>query len=157
MVALLHRLLSRRTGPRFYPFRHSKSYWRAVYRVALESSAGSLFRRGYLSSFYYTFIGVGQLTAALLLLIPRTALLGAILYFPIILNICVLAYATRFEGTRITTLMVLANLYLLCWDYARWKYILPFTSSRDVGTANQKMSRKFPWIFFQGLSQSSPQ
>src|ERR1043165_9687561 len=60
------------------------------------------------TGFYYKFIGVGQLTAALLLLIPRAALLGAILYLPIILNICVLTYATRFEGTRITTLMLLA-------------------------------------------------
>ena len=95
---------------------------------------------------------MSQLTVALLLLIPRTALLGAILYFPIIFNICVLAYATRFEGTRITTLMLLANLYLLGWDYARLKYVLPFASSSgssSVGpTPNQKMSRKFPWIFF---------
>src|SRR5262245_45413172 len=45
MVALLRRLLSRRIGPGVYPFWHSKSYWRAVYRVALESSARPLFRR----------------------------------------------------------------------------------------------------------------
>jgi len=101
------------------------------------------------TGFYYTFIGVSQLTAALLLLIPRTALLGAILYLPVIFNICVLTYATRFEGTRIATLMLLANLYLLCWDYARLKYVLPLASSSDVGTTpNQKMSRKFPWVFF---------
>lgn len=66
------------------------------------------------TGYYYTFIGISQLIIALLLLIPRTALLGALMYFPIILNICILAYAVRFEGTRITTLMVLANLYLLC-------------------------------------------
>src|SRR6476660_1080942 len=34
------------------------------------------------TGFYYRFIGVSQLTAALLLLIPRTALLGALLYLP---------------------------------------------------------------------------
>lgn len=79
---------------------------------------GHFFDALYLTGFYYTFIGVSQLTAALLLLIPRTALLGAIIYFPIILNICVLTYATRFEGTRIATLMLLANVFLLCWDYA---------------------------------------
>src|ERR1041385_3572474 len=112
---------------------------------------GHYFDALYLTGFYYTFIGVSQLTVALLLLIPRTALLGAILYFPIILNICVLAYATRFEGTRITTLMVLADLYLLCWDYARLKYVLPFASSGEVGTTpNQKRSRNFPWLFFGG-------
>ena len=80
----------------------------------------------HLTGYYYTYIGVIQVVAALLLLIPRTALLGAIIYFTIIFNICILAYAVRFEGTRITTLMVLANLYLLCWDYDRLKYILPF-------------------------------
>ena len=110
---------------------------------------GHYFDALYLTGFYYKFIGVSQLTAALLLLIPRTTLLGAILYFPIIFNICVLTYATRFEGTRIATLMVLANLYLLCWDYARLKYVLPFSSSSAVGaTPNQTVSRKFPWGFF---------
>jgi uncharacterized membrane protein YphA (DoxX/SURF4 family) len=110
---------------------------------------GHYFDALYLTGFYYTFIGVSQLTAALLLLIPRTALLGAILYLPIILNICVLTYATRFEGTRIATLMLLANFYLLCWDYARLKYVLPLASSSDIGaTPKQKMSSKFPWVFF---------
>jgi uncharacterized membrane protein YphA (DoxX/SURF4 family) len=113
---------------------------------------GHYFDALYLTGFYYRFIGVSQLTVALLLLIPRMALLGAILYFPIIFNICVLAYATRFEGTRIATLMLLANLYLLCWDYARLKSILPFSSPSDVGaTPHQKMSRKFPWVFFGGV------
>ncbi len=102
-----------------------------------------------LTGFYYTFIGVSQLTVALLLLIPRTTLLGAILYLPMILNICVLTYATRFEGTRIATLMLLANLYLLLWDYAWLKYVLPLESSSDVGnTINQKTSGKFPLVFF---------
>jgi uncharacterized membrane protein YphA (DoxX/SURF4 family) len=84
----------------------------------------------HLTGYYYTFIGIAQLLIALLLLIPGTALLGALMYFPVILNICILAYATRFEGTRITTLMVLANLFLLCWDYDRLKYILPFKQSK---------------------------
>lgn len=109
---------------------------------------GHYFDALHLTGFYYKFIGLGQLTAALLLLIPRTALLGAILYFPIILNICVLTYATRFEGTRIATLMLLANLFLLWWDHPRLKHILPLASSSDVGKApNQTVSREFPWKF----------
>lgn len=99
-----------------------------------------------LTGFYYTFIGVSQLTAALLLLIPRTALLGAVLYFPIILNIFVLTYATRFEGTRIVTFMLLANVYLLCWDSARLKYVLLPGSSGN--TPDQKTSSRFPFVFF---------
>lgn len=102
------------------------------------------------TGYYYTFIGIMQVTTAILLLIPRAAVLGAILYFPIILNICVLAYAVRFEGTRITTLMLLASLYLLLWNYDRIKYILPFKQSKEDSYTVQKktLSHKFPWIFF---------
>src|SRR3954470_10067697 len=64
------------------------------------------------TGYYYTFIGVAQIAAALLLLFPRTVTLGAFLYFPIILNICILTYAVRFDGSLFTApLMVLANLY----------------------------------------------
>jgi uncharacterized membrane protein YphA (DoxX/SURF4 family) len=114
---------------------------------------GHYFDSLYLTGSYYTFIGVGQLLTALLLLIPRTALLGAIMYFPAILNICVLTYATRFEGTRITTLMLLANIYLLCWDYDRIKHILPFKQPK-AGSDSKKtnaLSSKFPFAFFGGV------
>ncbi len=81
----------------------------------------------HLTGYYYTFIGVVQLAAAVMLLIPRTATLGAFLYLPIILNICILTFATRFDGSLFTApLMTLANLYILGWNYEKWKYILPF-------------------------------
>src|SRR5678816_3871591 len=107
---------------------------------------GHYFDALYLTGYYYTFIGVGQLITALLLLVPRTALLGAIFYFPIILNICVLTYAVRFEGTRIATLMLLANLFLLAWDYPRLKTILPF--SRHDRDHHVVETNRFPVFFF---------
>jgi uncharacterized membrane protein YphA (DoxX/SURF4 family) len=107
---------------------------------------GHYFDALFLTRYYYTFIGVGQLTAALLLLIPRTALLGAIVYFPIILNIWVLASATRFNGTRLTTLMLLANLFLLVWDSDRLKHILPLRQS--VEDPVPVRTSKFPIWFF---------
>jgi hypothetical protein len=101
------------------------------------------------TGYYYPFIGVVQVTAAILLLIPRTALLGALIYFPFILNICVLAYASRFEGTRITTLMLLANVFLLCWDYDRLKHILLLKQGNSESpTRNKLTSNKFPFAFF---------
>jgi uncharacterized membrane protein YphA (DoxX/SURF4 family) len=106
---------------------------------------GQYFDALHLTGFYYTFIGVAQLVTALLLLIPRTALLGAILYFPVILNICILTYAVRFEGTRITTFMLLASLYLLVWDYDRLKHVLPFSKQSPAAPIS---SNKFPVIFF---------
>jgi len=111
---------------------------------------GHYFDALYLTGYYYTFIGVGQLIAALLLLIPRTALLGAIFYFPIILNICVLAYAVRFEGTRITTLMLLANLFLLVWHYDRLKFVLPIRRTGEEHHVLEKSGR-FPVWFFGGV------
>ena len=76
------------------------------------------------TGYYYPFVGLMQVTAAFLLLIPWTATLGAIIYFPIILNICVLSLAVRFDGSLFTApLMVLANLYLLCWDYHKLKLV----------------------------------
>lgn len=87
----------------------------------------------YRTGYYYTFVGVMQMIAACLLLIPRTATLGAVIYFPIILNICILSFAVRFEGSLLTSpLMVLANLYLLCWDYDKLKFILPFNKQRTL-------------------------
>ncbi|WP_342644501.1 hypothetical protein [Mucilaginibacter sp. CSA2-8R] len=102
------------------------------------------------TGFYYTFIGVVQMMAALLLLFRRTALLGAILYFPIILNICLLSIAVRFDGSLISSpLMVLANAYLLCWDYDRIKPLLPFRQPKLL--TPQPMSNRFPTLFFAGV------
>ncbi len=115
--------------------------------LASNNPLGHYFDALFLTRYYYTFIGVGQLTAALLLLIPRTALLGAIVYFPIILNIWVLASATRFNGTRLTTLMLLASLFLLVWDYDRLKRVL----SRGEAAEDPHVpvrSSKFPIWFF---------
>ena len=106
------------------------------------------------TGYYYTFIGIAQVAAAILLLIPRTVTLGALLYFPIIVNIWLLSFAVRFEGSFVTSpLMVLANLYLLVWNYDRLKYILPFKtfSSRGIFEKPTKYSNKFPFIFFTGV------
>ena len=93
------------------------------------------------TGYYYTFIGVVQVAAAIMLLIPRTVTLGAFLYFPIILNICVLTYAVRFDGSLFTApLMVLANLYLLGWNYEKWKYILPFNRQADADDVTRRES-----------------
>lgn len=103
------------------------------------------------TGYYYTFIGIAQVAAGILLLIPRTALLGALLYFPIILNICILSLAVRFEGSLLSSpLMVLSNLFLLCWYYDRIKYILPFKQSTITKhtLGEEQISNKFPVKFF---------
>ncbi len=107
------------------------------------------------TGYYYTIIGVMQVLAGVLLLIPRTIILGAFIYFPIILNICILSLAVRFDGSRLTSpLMVLANLYLICWYYPTWKSILPFNqpSRQRLRTKWQQLDPKFPIKFFSGVA-----
>ena len=85
---------------------------------------GHYFNALYATGFYYEFIGWAQVIAAVLLVIPRTSHIGALMFFPVILNIAVLTNAVGFQGTwLITILMFLASLYLVCWDYDRLKAI----------------------------------
>jgi hypothetical protein len=72
-----------------------------------------------------------QLLVGVLLLIPRTAFLGAILYLPIIINIFIIVVSMNFKGTPIIAgLILLANLYLLFWDYKKLKRIVSITLER---------------------------
>ena len=90
-----------------------------------ETAIGHFFDAMHRTGPYYRFIGAGQLLAALLLLVPATATLGALVYFPIILNIFIITVALHFQGTPfVTGLMLLASFYLLCWDYPRFKGVL---------------------------------
>jgi len=121
--------------------------------LSVNNPLGHYFQALYYTEYYYTFIGIAQIAIAILIIIPRTALLGALMYFPIILNICILTYAVRFEGTRAATFMLLANLYLLCWDYDRIKPILPFKQGKgnEHAALKKPMSNKFPFLFFGGV------
>lgn len=90
-----------------------------------SNPVGHYFNALYQTGFYYEFLGWSQLIAAVLLLFPRTAHLGALAFFPIILNIAVLTSSVGFVGTNyITALMTLAATYLVAWDYDRLKPIL---------------------------------
>ncbi|MES2567951.1 MAG: hypothetical protein V4565_13845 [Bacteroidota bacterium] len=111
----------------FLPSGFTKILGERFTTLSVNHPMGNYLEALHRTGFYYTFVGVMQVTAAILLLIPRTATLGALIYFPIILNIWVLSLAVRFEGSWVSApLMVLANLYLLCWDYDKLKFILPF-------------------------------
>jgi hypothetical protein len=95
--------------------------------LAVTHPMGAFLEALHHTGYYYTFIGVVQAIAAVFLLVPRTVTLGAFLYLPVIVNITVLTYAVRFDGSLFTApLMTLANLYILGWNYEKWKFILPF-------------------------------
>jgi uncharacterized membrane protein YphA (DoxX/SURF4 family) len=112
--------------------------------LSIKHPMGSYLEALHHTGYYYTFIGIVQIAAAIMLLIPRTVTLGAFLYFPVILNICILTYAVRFDGSLFTApLMTLANLYLLGWNYEKWKYILPFNhpANDSYTTAPKNLER----------------
>jgi hypothetical protein len=95
------------------------------------------------TGFYYEFIGWAQLIAAILLLFPRTAHLGALMFLPIIANIAVLTTSVGFQGTWIVTIfMTLAAIYLVAWDYDRFK---PILFGKRIEKANF-MKYEFVWL-----------
>mgnify|MGYP001587105537 CR=1 FL=1 len=101
--------------------------------LPLDNPVGFFFESFYQAHGWYRFVGMAQVLAAILLLIPRTATLGAAIFFPIVLNIMLVTWSIDFQGTKyITSLMFLANLYLVCWDYDKFKAILPFSNGEKM-------------------------
>jgi uncharacterized membrane protein YphA (DoxX/SURF4 family) len=93
--------------------------------LGTDHPVGAFFEAMYQTGLYWNFLGWGQVVSGILILIPVTTTLGAVMFFPIILNITVLTWAIQFQGTvYVTLLMLLANTFLLCWDYDRWRSIL---------------------------------
>ncbi len=104
---------------------------------------GHYFNALYQTGFYYQFLGWGQIIAAILLLIPRTSHIGALMFFPIIINITVLTNSVGFKGTwLVTILMSVASFYLVCWDYDRWKTVLFYKRP----TKSAFLKYEFIWI-----------
>ncbi len=137
----------------FIPSGFVKIFGERFTSLSINHPMGHYLEALYYTGYYYTLIGILQVTAAILLLIPRTATLGALLYFPIILNITVLSLAVRFEGSHISSpLMVLANLFLILWDYHKIKYILPFNEPPEHRILRDKSEgiKTFPTKFFIG-------
>jgi len=90
-----------------------------------SNPVGHYFNALYETGFYYEFIGWGQMIAAILLLFPRTAHWGALMFLPIIVNIAVLTTSVGFAGTWVLTIfMSLAATWLVAWEYDRLKPIL---------------------------------
>ena len=128
----------------FVPPSIPKILHRPFTMLSENNPVGDYFAALYRTGFYYDFIGWSQLFAAVLLLIPRTSHLGALLFFPIIINITVLTNSVGFKGTwLVTILMTLACTYLVCWDYPKWKSVLFYREQND-----QYVSGKISLIAF---------
>jgi hypothetical protein len=88
--------------------------------LPVENPVGFFFEAMYQTGPYWYFIGIMQVLSAVLIVIPATATVGALLFFPIILSIVLVTWGIGFGLTAwITTAMLLAVIYLLCWDADR--------------------------------------
>lgn len=74
---------------------------------------------------FYQLVGATQLAAATLLVTQRFATLGALLAAPIFSTILAFCWSTRVYPTAIVvTLLWLATLALLAWDWPTWRAVL---------------------------------
>lgn len=113
-------------------------------QLPLDTSVGYFFDAIYRTGGWYRFIGLCQVAAAILVLIPRTATLGAAIFFPIVLNIMLITIFVGFQGTwMITSMMFMASLYLICWDYDKFKALLPIARSEKKPFV---LKRSLPFI-----------
>jgi len=100
-------------------------------QISTENPIDFFFEGLYQAGFYWAFTGWAQVVAALLLMTQRFATLGGIIFFFTVSNIWVITISLHFSGIWvITSLMLLAVIMLLVWDYDKWKYIFykePYT------------------------------
>ena len=90
--------------------------------ISTKTPVGLFFHAMHQTGPYWQFLGATQVIASILLLIPAAAHLGAMIFFPVILNIFVITVSMDFKGTPVVTgLMLLASLLLVVWDYHRWR------------------------------------
>jgi uncharacterized membrane protein YphA (DoxX/SURF4 family) len=90
-----------------------------------DTPVGAFFEAIYQAGIYWQFLGWSQVIAGVLVLIPRTACLGALLFLAIMSNIFFITISLPFGGTPfVTGLMMAAVVYLVCWDFHRWKRII---------------------------------
>ena len=109
------------------------------------------FETMYQSGLYWQFLGVAQLVAGLLLMTQRYALLGALLFLPIIANVYVITISYDFGYTSVITGgMFLATIGLLAWDWNRLRIVLnqPALPAPASTLAHQKLWEVIGLILF---------
>jgi hypothetical protein len=117
----------------FLPTGWVKLMGRRFTLISPEHPIGALFEALYQTGLFWRFIGFAQVAAAVLIVIPATAHLGAAAFFPVSLYIFIITVALSFKGTPVITgLMLLAVFYLLFWDYHRFRGLI-FDDGVDLG------------------------
>lgn len=104
-------------------------FWHGDFAIDSRTIDGPFFAWAFFgwSRPYALFAGFGELIPGLLLLFNRTALIGALMLFPVGLNITVLTFAFGFPSVKYASLLytILAGV-LIAWDLPRlWPAVWP--------------------------------
>lgn len=103
------------------------------------------------TGWFYSFVGVMQLIAAVLLCTQRFATLGALVALPILSAITAFCWSTAVYPTAtIATLMWLGTIGLVLWDVDKWRSIVAregsvVAASRDVLPIDLKLWGRCGW------------
>ena len=113
-LAVLSRIL---LAVAFFPTGMTKLLGERFTVLPVSNPIGFFFEAMYQTGPYWHFIGLMQVIAAVLLLIPATATLGAVFFLPIIVSVFLVTWGIGFGNTvLITFAMMWACLFLVCWD-----------------------------------------
>lgn len=97
-------------------------------RIDPASPIGAFFEAMFATGGYWRFLGLAQVAAGVLMLVPRTATFAAVAFFPVALNIFVITVTLGFRGTPLITGPMLAGAAaLLAWDWHRLRGIVTST------------------------------
>ena len=125
-------------GVAFIPSGYTKLIGNRFTQISTDHPIGYFFEGLYQSGFYYNFIGFAQLLAGFLIMTQRLATLGNLIYFSLIVNICIITISLSFKGTWIiTSLMLLASTLLLIWDYQKLKLIFSSHSTLRISAHSE--------------------
>lgn len=105
-------------------------------------TAMHFFETMYQTGIYWQFLGWGQLIAGFLLMTQRYSKLGAVINFPIVLNVFIITIAMDFSYTPVITgMMLLANMGLLIWHWGvlRTLFNLPIIPDLPNQEENHKI------------------
>lgn len=115
-------------GLAFLPSGMTKLIGHRFTNISTESPIGYFFEALYQSGFYWNFLGLAQITAGVLLMTQRYALLGTLLFAAILTNVWLITLSLSFKGTWIiTSLMMIAVIFLLIWDHHK---LVPIVSRK---------------------------
>lgn len=88
-------------------------------------SSFHFFETLYQSGLYWKFLGFSQFVSGALLLTQRWSKLGALIYFPVMLNIFIITISYDFKGTPlITGSMLAAATSLLVWHWPTYRILI---------------------------------